>query len=666
MHKNLYKKLLTASCLSLVMASNANATDDLDEMMKMSLTDIMNIEVTSVSKRAEKASEAAAAISVITSEDIRRSGANSIPELLRGVPGIQVSRINAGAWAVTSRGNADNFGNKLLVLIDGRSIYNPLFSGVLWEEQSTPLEDIDRIEVIRGPGSTLWGANAVNGVINIITKNSKDTQGNVVTAGIGSFDRDLGFARHGGKIDDNTTYRAYVNQYNQDNSVTNNGAAAFDEWNMTRSGVRVDSKLSADDSLTFSSDVYNGERNIPFTKVPTISVSGIKSDTDTHEIYGGNAIAKLSKKISDKSSIDLQGYYDFVGRDAEIFGHKIHTLDLDGQHSIELSNSNQFMWGAGYRLIHDDIDTSNIARYQPRDESITTQLFSAFAQDKIELSPKELYLTLGSKFEHNDFTGFEVQPNARLAWTPDETNTVWGSVTRAVRTPSQNENYLTQMVQGTAGGYVALQSNQTLKSEELIAYEIGYRTQPLKDVSIDATAFVNDYNNIRSFELSGGIAPDVLATLVEKNKGKGISKGFELGSTWQATDKWQLKGSYSYLDMDIKMDSDSSDTISKAEDGRSPDNMFSLNSHYSIDNDWELDQALYYVGAIDGSASDKHSVNAYLKLDAKVTYRPTEGVETSLIGQNLLDNRHQEFGSMVYSDAYQIPRSVFGKVTVRF
>lgn len=635
---------------------------DLDKLLDTPIKDLTKMEVTSVSKRAEKASEAAAAIFVITQEDIRRSGSNSIPEVLRIVPGVQVSRINSGWWSITARGNSEAFGNKLLVLIDGRSIYNPLFSGVLWDEQSTPLEDIERIEVIRGPGSTLYGANAVNGVINIITKNTKDTQGNLASAGAGSYDKFSGTYRYGGKLKEDT-YRAYVNHYNQgDSNIYSLSDANSDAFDITRSGVRLDGNDKSNNlEYSFSSDFYKGEHKLPFVALSAVNGTGIEDGSQKHSIFGGNVIGKIEKKLDSGADVQFQAYYDFTGRDANTFGYKIHTLDLDGQENINLSDNHQFMWGLGYRVVYAELDNSLAVNYN--NSFVTTNLFSGFAQDKIQILPDELYLTIGSKLEHNIYTGVEVEPNARVTWLPTQTQTVWGAVTRSVRSPSIAENEISQALQGTPIGLVYYKGNHDVVSEKMIAYELGYRNQLSGKFSVDATGFINDYSDLRTFESDGG-AP--LPTLDIRNKAYGLTRGLELSSNWQVSNDWNLSASYSYLDMDIKLKDGSTDTVGKSDDGTSPNNMFNVRSHYKIDDKWETDQALYYVDGIDAGLADPRSVKDYLRFDARIGYKPTDGVDLSLVGQNLFDNQHQEFGSAPYSQPAEIPRAVFGKVTVRF
>lgn len=672
-----YVKLMgffaVSSAIALCSVPAAAADENIDQLIDMPIKDLVNVEVTSVSKKSEKASEAAAAIYVITQEDIKRSGVTTIPEALRMAPGIQVARIDAGTWEITARGfaNSSEFDNKLLVLIDGRSVYNPLFSGVLWEEQGVPIEDIERIEVIRGPGSTLWGANAVNGVINIITKNSKDTQGNLASAGAGTFDKFSGLVQHGGKINDSTTYRAYAQDYEQGNTYHLNGESKEDSYHISRTGFRSDGNPDPTSNFTLQGDAYKGDRNEPFDRLPsltgTLTSSGLTVDApDTHDMLGGNILGKYDKRLSNGSDLAVQMYYDYTQRELDIFSQKINTFDIDVQHSFNLSENHSFMWGAGYRLVNAQLANTELLRYSEDDLNQTTNLFSTFVQDKIQLMPDELFLTLGSKLEHNDYTGFEVEPNIRLTWLPTNNQTVWAAVTRAVRTPSMNEMSLTQVIAATpipgpSSAYVAITENGQLESENLLAYELGYRIQPTKNTSLDLTGFINKYDDIRTLERRGAIPPDIVASLVTANRATSTSEGIEIAGNWDVTDKWSLRGSYSYLDMTTTVEDGSTDNSTASNDARSPHNIFNIRSSYRFSKDFEMNNALYYVGPL---AID--NVPGYYRLDSNIIWQAADGVELSLVGQNLLDPLHQEFRGSTYNTPSEVPRSVFGKVTFRF
>jgi iron complex outermembrane receptor protein len=385
--------------------------------------ELMDVEVTSVSRRPEKLTEAASAIQVITGEDIRRSGANSIPEALRLAPNLQVAQVNSSQWAVSSRGFNNVLSNKLLVMIDGRTVYTPLYAGVFWDVQDALLEDIDRIEVVSGPGGTLWGANAVNGVINIITKSAKDTQGFFMEAGAGTESNGFGSMRYGGQLSPGLYYRVYGKGFNRDELVVADGSDAGDGWDMGQGGFRLDWEPNQDDVLTLQSDFYDSKPNPEAASDPVVAM-------------GGNILGRWTHKISDDSDFQVQFYYDRTRRDFnDEFTENLDTYDFDAQHRFQIGDRQEIIWGLGYRRMDDSVANLELLGFDPGNKTLS--LYSAFIQDEITLIEDRLRLTLGSKFEHNEYTGFEVQPSGRLAWTPSTEHTVWAAVSRAVRTPSR-------------------------------------------------------------------------------------------------------------------------------------------------------------------------------------------------------------------------------------
>lgn len=669
--------LLTLPITTMLFSSGACASPKEVDVFEMSLEQLMDIKVTSVSKREEKASEAASAIYVVTNEDIRRSGATSIPEALRGVPGLQVSQTDSNKWAISARGFNRQFSNKLLVLIDGRSVYTPLFSGVLWDEQDVPLEDIERIEVIRGPGATLWGANAVNGVINIITKRAEDTQGTMVSGGYGNHETGFGTARYGGKIGESTHYRAYT-KYNDRNSFDKAAAPRSDnrdDWSMGRAGFRIDSDKNSPDSITFQGDIYRGDET-QVALVPTLTAPFITTlpDEDT-DFSGANLVTRWNHKISSTSSTSLQVYYDFIERNIPVLNQRRHTFDVDFQHNLEVNSRNQITWGVGLRHISDSLGDTPYLNYDDDDQ--VNKVFSSFVQDKITLSPEKLFLTIGSKFEHNEYTGFEFQPNIRGSWIINDKQNVWASVSRAVRMPTRAENNLTLAGQafpagflgaGLPGGMVNLSGNTNVESEDVVAYEIGYRIEPRNDVSIDATAFYNDYANLDSFELTsptlnttGPFTPPYLDLNYEIfNNNYGESYGFELATNWQAKDWWKLSANYAFITLDLHTKPGHSDIFFVADEGRTPKNTFSLGSHMNLPHNVEFDNFLYYVDNL-----STVNIDNYIRFDTRVGWKPMDGVELSLVGQNLFDD-HQEFDESLYSTPAEIGRTYYGKVTFRY
>ena len=616
----------------------------------------MQIHVTSVSRAPEKLAHAAAAVSVITGDDIRRSGVTTIAEALRMAPGLDVARIDSHSWAISSRGFNDALANKLLVMIDGRTVYTPLFSGVFWDVQDTLLEDIARIEVIRGPGATQWGANAVNGVINIITKNAKDTRGLLISGGGGTEERGFAGVRYGVKINDDADLRVYAKYNNRDDQTLPTGGSADDSWEMYRGGFRGDWNVSDVNLITFQGDIYSGKlRQVYFipTAVPPFSAA-IPSDL---RVSGGNFLSRLTHDFSADAQLTVQAYYDRTVRNAAVFHEDRDTGDIDAQHRFKLGERQTITVGAGYRVTQDHTEpTINVAFNPP---SRTLNLFSAFAQDEIELQADRWYLTVGSKFEHNDFTGAEVQPSGRILWTPSDRQTIWAAVSRSVRTPSRAEDDVALNPPGAPPGFATVHGNRNFDSEKLIAYEIGYRVLPLKKVSFDIAAFYNDYDDLRTLERTG-----TLFQSRTDNKMFGETYGFEASSTLQALKEWRLTAGYTFLQMQLHKETGSTDTMSEASERMSPENQVYLRSSLDLPAHIQFDQMLRYVDSIVVSGS---GIPSYWSLDMRLAWTPKPNWEFSVVGQNLIAPSHPEFNpTFVVSQRTEIDRGVYGKVTFRW
>jgi iron complex outermembrane receptor protein len=639
------------------------------DLTETSLEDLMNIEVTSVSKKEEKLFQTAAAIYVITPEDIRRSSATSIPELLRMVPGLNVARIDANKWAITARGFNGRFANKLLVMIDGRSVYTPLFSGVYWDVQDVLLEDVERIEVIRGPGATLWGANAVNGVINIITKPARETQGGLLTAGAGTEERGFGALRYGGPLGRQAHYRFYAKYFNRDNSIDTSGHRAADQWDMLRGGFRLDWKASPKDSLTFQGDIYQGDVE-GVASMASLTPPFNRSFNEQVSVSGGNLLGRWSRIFSDRSDLTLQLYYDRTSRAVRL-GEVRQTFDLDLQHHLALGRRHDLRWGFGHRVTSDEVSGNFTVSLDP--QSRTDHLFSAFAQDELKLVRDRLRLALGTKVEHNRYTGFEVQPNLRLLWTPHEQHAWWASVSRAARTPSRVDDgfRINAAAFPGAGGMINLLSifgNRDFKSEYLLAYETGYRAQPSKRLSLDLAAFYNVYRHLETIESgrpfleSSPAPPHLVIPLRFDNRMRGETYGLEAAAHWQATSHWKLSGSYSWLRLQLHREATSNDPEAETEEGHSPRHQFHLRSYLKLPRNFEFDTSLSRISRL-----ATLEVPGYTRLDARLGWRLKERLELSLGLQNLLDARHREYGRTEdRTDAMQIKRSIYGKVTWRF
>jgi len=650
------------SSLAIAAAESSNELVSAKDFANMSIEDLANIEVTSVSRRAERLQDAPASIFVITNEDIRRSGATSIPEALRLAPNLNIAQKNSHDWAISSRGFNTDLGNKLLVLIDGRTVYTPLYSGVFWDRQDYMLEDIERIEVISGPGSTLWGANAVNGVINIITKSSKDTQGLYAETAVGTKLRNATAVRYGGQLAPNVSYRLYGKYFDRDNEVIKNGRSASDSWNLSQGGFRIDADPSLQDSLTLQGDFYGVDEGDPITA----------RDGDAK---GGNILSRWHHTFSEDSEMKLQFYYDrsslsipepaanapVIGS-AGTFRDRLDTYDLDFQHNFRFDDRNRVVWGLGYRYTRDVVDSSPNLALDP--ERLNQNLYSAFIQDEIKLHEK-LYFTLGTKVEHNDFTGWEFEPSARVQWNVANNHMLWAAVSRAVRTPSRLDRDLRSPTNLPAPlPQSLLNGNNAFVSENVIAYELGYRAQLSPKLSTSITTFYNEYDDVRSVSPT----PSGILNLpyVINNNLEGDTYGVELSSNYQALYWWRLQVGYSLLEENIRVKPGEVDLNNALNETADPKHQVSLRSSMSLPRNMDLDANLRWVDTLyTNSGAVAGKVPSYGELSVRLGWRPTDRLEFSLTGQNLLHDQHPEFGFPT-SGRVEIERSIYGKVQWRF
>ena len=626
----------------------------------------LDVVVTSVSKSPRKVSRSPAAVFVITREEIRRSGATSIPEVLRMVPGLQVARYNANTWAITSRGFNGIFSAKLLVLIDGRSVYTPYYSGVFWNVQDTLLQDIDRIEVIRGPGATLWGANAVNGVINIITRNSRDTRGGLLAAGHGTEEQGFLNFRYGDRIGEKGHFRFYGKFFNRDTAYVREGG--HDDWRVSRVGFRTDWELGERDSLNVQGDCYDGVAGRQATLTLFSPPFSAIHNQDV-VISGGNLLGRWQHQFSETSNLALQIYYDRTEREEPfVVEENRDTFDIDVSHQFALPGRQSLIWGAGYQNTSDRYTGSNTMTFL--DDHQTKHLFSAFVQDEIALVEDRLFLILGSKFEYNGYTGYEVQPNGRILWSPSDSHTVWASVSRAVRTPSRVEEDVIITASPPPGMpfFLGIIGDKNFTSEDLLAFEVGYRAEPLNILSVDVAAFVNHYENLLTQEYRSPVPdprlppPYLLLPMVFDNKMDGETYGIEVATRWKPFRCWQLQATYSYLQIQLHADGDSLDVNAEAPEGRSPHHQASLRSSLDLPEDFTLDCGLRFMGRLPGL-----NIDSYLELDVRLAWKPVEDLELAVVGQNLLDHRHPEYRERSGGiQATEIERSVYGMITLRF
>jgi iron complex outermembrane receptor protein len=635
-------------------AVEPNGTD----LTQLPLEDLMNVDVTSVSKKKQSIGDAPAAVSVISADDISRSGYSTIPDLLRLAPGVDVGQINSFTWGIGVRGLNDEFANKLLVLQDGRSLYTPLFGGVYWDTVDYVLEDLDRIEVIRGPGATLWGADAVDGVINITSKDSRDTQGWLLSLRGSNEDSDFS-VRYGGRLSDDTTYRVYLKAKYTNEFDDARGDSAGDDWYGLRGGFRIDKHPSDDDTFTLQGDV--GDNRIRQPTVVTLPGASVQTVTTMGRTdASGNLLGRWEHRSGDDSDFSLQVYYDYLKVDPQVYDYQQNTFDIDFHHRFKIGQGNEVSWGLGYRLIGSDISaTPGLTGFPP---TRNDNLFSAFVQDTLTLQPEKWFLTIGSKFEHNDYTGFEVEPSARLLWKPDKQNSVWAAVSRAVSTPSRVEENA-RVVYQTGGTGIDLASNPNQKSEELVAFELGYRTQPVKDVSIDIAAFYNKYDRLRSEHAGAPISISPLIIPVTwENDVAGDTFGGEVSATVRLSETWRLQGSYSLLDARFGSPDPGDLSTASGYAGSAPRNQAQIHSYLDLTRDLQLNVGLSYVGRV-----PEFGVPAYVSTDLSLVWRPKDSLEFRAGVTNLFDNHHPEFGTSGGQEvAAETPRSVYVQVIYRF
>lgn len=625
---------------------------ELEQLLQSSVeVPALQQEVTTVSGQQSTVGRSPAAVFVVTQEMIRRSGATTIPEVLRMVPGLQVSRISSSHWAITSRGfNTDIAGifstnNKLLVLIDGRTVYTPFFNGTYWDVQDVLLDDVERIEVIRGPGATIWGANAMNGVINVITKRAADTQGGLAKAGTGSTELGFASARIGGQSGNDLHYRVYGKWFERD-TMFNALRPESDDWRQGRGGFRMDWTPTSCDLVTFQGDMYQGQSG--FLNTVPIPDAG-----DDENVWGGNVLTRWTRTFSDDSDASLQLYYDRADRKNNIgfLDQEYNTYDLDFRHHFPLTCRHNVVWGLGYRSVRDKLTSltsppGTVLGFDPAERTYDT--FSAFVQDEITLTD-DLFLTVGSKVQHNDFTAWEVQPSVRLLYSPEPSWAAWAAVSRAVRTPSRIEH------DGViAAGVPFLDFSRSFGSEELVAYELGYRSQPESWFSWDAALFFNQYSHLASLR----VTPLTVLPIVNANDNTGEGYGTELTAQVDITPAWRVTGSYSFLQLQIHPGASSVDFLGsrgEAVEGSSPHNQVYVMSSHDLSKALELDFMGRYVDEL-----PFQQTSSYIELDVRLAWRPTCCSELAVVGQNLLNPHHREFGG---ASGNEIERGVYGMVT---
>jgi iron complex outermembrane receptor protein len=644
---------ILAMCIGGAPARADSGASTIGELKQLNVEDLMNIQVTSVARHPEKLIEAASAIQVITHEDIRRSGATNIPEALRLADNLQVAQKNSHDWAISARGFNTDLANKLLVMVDGRTVYTPLYSGVFWDVQDYLLEDIDRIEVISGPGGALWGANAVNGVINIITKSAAGTQGLYAEAGGGSQPQGFAGVRYGGTLGPDTSFRVYGKYFDRTDELQADGSSGMDAWRQGRGGFRVDSERSAQDRLTVQGDVYGGREEM--------------QTRGTSDNSGDNILGRWSHEFSEQSDLTLQSYFDqthlsdpsaaavFSGIElapAGVLHDDLTTYDIDFQHRFRLGPANRIVWGLGFRHTRDVVGDAPALAFLPA--ILDQDLYSAFVQDEILLR-NDLSFTLGSKLEHNDYTGFEVEPDARLSWTVSPQQALWAAISRAVRTPSRIDRDLSE----PAPPYlVILKGGSNFTSETVIAYELGYRAQIGSKFAASISSFYNDYNDVRSTSYT----PGTLFPFYFANNVQGHTEGLELSGNYQVSDDWSLHAGYTLLQEHLHVKPGQYDLNDARNEAADPEHQVSLRSSVNLPGRVDFDAALRWVDTLYNTTA---TVPAYFDMDTRLAWHAGKRLELSIVGQNLLHDHHTEYGTPDPTRG-EIQRSVYGKIAWRY
>jgi iron complex outermembrane receptor protein len=608
----------------------------IEELSRLSLEELSKVEITSVSKSPQLLKSAAAAIYVITREDIVRSGVLSVPEALRLAANLQIEQVSSSSYAITARGfgdrrEAQTQANKLLILVDGRTVYSPLFSGVFYDAIDVVMDDIDRIEVISGPGATLWGANAMNGVINIITRSAAETSGALVRLDSGSAEH-AASARFGGKLGDRASYRVYGKAFDRDSLELENGASASDRWNKRQFGFRMDGKVDRS-GWTLQGDTFRADQNFP----------GVKDITQS----GANVLGRWTRE-SARSQLSVQAYYDHTEREAPADGapFSLDTYDVEVQQSVRLGSRHQLVWGGGRRVNNYHVMNGQPLQFLPSHRSL--DLGNLFVQDTISLG-RSFNLTAGVKVEDNPYSNWDALPDLRLSWTPTESTMLWLAASRAIRAPTPFDVEVAEFV----GPQLFLRGNPDFKSERVWAYEVGYRGRPASAISLSLSAFYDDYDRLRTVELGPTVIP-----LLWDNGMRGNTYGVEAWADIQVRTWWRLSPGFRSLQKRLRFQESSSRLIGVGIAGNDPTHRASLKSSMDLGHGVTFDAFFRNVGALPEPANP-----GYSELSARLAWRVSRTLELGVSGFNLLHDRHTEYPLPIGAE---IERTVFGEIRLTF
>jgi iron complex outermembrane receptor protein len=637
-------------------------------LAEASLEQLLDIQVTTVSKKEQKLARTAAAVFVLGAEEIRRSGALTLPDLLRLVPGVQVAQIDANAWAIAIRGFNSRYSNKVLVLVDGRAVYNAAFSGVYWDQVDLPLEDIERIEVIRGPGATVWGANAVNGVINVITRPAKATLGGLATATLGSGPEAQGLLRYGGQAGTRGAFRTFAKYSRFGDRQLADGLAGADGWSRMHGGFRSDWELGRSDGLTVQGDWF-GNRGSQSRSSGFLGAMPAPAFVEKLSIDGGDLVGRWKHSSAGGAETSIQAYYDTYRRFDLGTKETTGAADLDVQHHFVPHGTHDLVAGGGFRAVRSTVRTS--ATVSMAQSARTDPLYSAFLQDEIRLA-RELWLTVGSKFEHNSYTGFEYEPSARLAWTPGLRTEIWAAASRAIRQPARVEDGIRVELSTTPADAntvvdVRLHGNANFRSEELRDFEAGYRAQWTQKLSLDASAYLSFYRRLSTMEKQaprvtiGPLGVRIEQLLLYGNMGNGRDYGGEVSLNWAVNGRWRMAASYAVLRQNLTLAPDSTDYLTLNAWQTNPGNQVGLRSEVNLWRNLEWDQTLAWVQRLENAKAP-----GYVRVDSRLGWRLGESTQFSLVGQNLVNRGYAEFPASPGLVSTTTTRKVFGRISWTF
>jgi len=656
--------------LMLSMLAFGQAQPNTADLTQMSLEDLLKLEVTTtIGKRLQKISQTPAAVYVISAEDIERAGATSVPDALRLAPGVEVAQIDGSTWAISIRGFNSIFSNKLLVLVDGRTVYSTIYTQVFWAAQDLPLQDVERIEVIRGPGAAIWGANAVNGVINIVTRSARDTQGKRLTLEAGSHDQSIADASYGGSLGHDAAFRISSRYALRGQMLAEAGTDLHDRWDLQRAGARGDWTRGPRDSFNLIGDIYQSGGGETFV-IPNLTPPSDVATNSLTSHNGGSLLVRWNHEMAGGSQTVFQVYYDRSHQLLSGFSNSDGTVDFDFHQEARVGERHDVLWGLGARFIDENTHAGPQLYLSPNDQNL--KLFSAFVQDEIALRPDHLWLTLGTKVEHNSYTGAEVQPDLRILWELNSRQSLWAGISRAVRTPAafEERGHSIAAVLPGAGGpptLVTFSGSPQVESEEVLAYEAGYRVLASRRVSFDVAAFYDLYQHLSSVDFGTPFfqadpVPHLEAPLTASNVLNAHSQGVEVSGSYAATRSWKFSGSYSLLRLFYHQDPADPTAVPAINAGLNPEHQFQLHSDFSFRRNWEFDTSAYFADVLPAVA-----IPRYTRLDVRLAWSPLERLRLSFGGKNLLDPRHLEFQDLLQPTVpAQIPRSFYGQVEWQF